>query len=91
MSVRAYRVTRLEVEESDTFNLWHDDSLVDFLDSKHDFCEQLNSDGVGLVELPIEAMEEALQKVVLSAEGREAITRDIETCRDSGFIKYYCF
>lgn len=91
MSVRAYRVKKIEHEEGDTFNLWHDDKLVDFLDSECDFFAGLTNDGTGLVEVPIEALQEALQKVEMDKELKEAIQRDIEACRDDGYVTYYCF
>ena len=90
MSVRAYRVNKIEHEESDTFNLWHDDKLVDFLDREYGFFERL-SDGTGLVEVPIEALKEALEKVEMDDELKEAIKRDIEARRDDGYVTYYCF
>ena len=90
MSVRAYRVNKIEHEESDTFNLWHDDKLVDFLDREYGFFERL-SDGTGLVEVPIEALKEALEKVEMDDELKEAIKQDIEARRDDGYVTYYCF
>ena len=90
MSVRAYRVNKIEHEESDTFNLWHDDKLVDFLDREYGFFERL-SDGTGLVEVPIEALQEALEKVEMDDELKEAIKRDIEACQDDGHVTYYCY
>ena len=90
MSVRAYRVNKIEHEESDTFNLWHDDKLVDFLDREYGFFEHL-SDGTGLVEVPIEALKEALEKVEMDDELKEAIKQDIEARRDDGYVTYYCF
>ena len=54
MSVRAYRVNKIDYEQEDSFNLWHDDELVEFLDREYDFYEWMSNDGCGLVELPIE-------------------------------------
>jgi hypothetical protein len=90
MSVRAYRVTKIEHEESDTFNLWHDDKLMDFL-GKYGIYGNLNEDGFGLVDLPIEALKEALEKVEMDDELREAIQKDIEACPEEGYVTYYCF
>ncbi|TET41596.1 MAG: hypothetical protein E3J60_04135 [Dehalococcoidia bacterium] len=90
MSVRAYRVTKIEHEESDSFNLWHDDKLVDFLDREYDFFAGLTNEGTGLVEVPVEALQEALEKVDMDKELKEAIQKDIEACRDDGYVTYYC-
>ena len=91
MSVRAYRVKKIDHERDNTFNLWHDDKLMEFLDSEYGFYEGLTSNGTGLVELPIEALQEALGKVEMDKELKEAIQNDIEACRDDGFVTYYCF
>ena len=90
MSVRAYRVTKIEHEIDNTFNLWHDDKLMDFLDSEYGFYESLSDNGVGFVKLPIEALQEALKKVEMDKELKEAIQKDIEACRD-GYVTYYCY
>lgn len=91
MSVRAYRVTKMEREESDTFNLWHDNKLMEFLNSEYGFYERLANDGSGLVELSIETLQEALKKVEMDDELREAIRRDIEACQNEGYVTYYCY
>ena len=91
MSVRAYRVTKIEHEEGSTFNLWHDDKLMDFLDKEYGFYEGLTNDGTGLVELQIEALQEALEKVEMDNELKEAIQKDIEACQDDGYVTYYCY
>ena len=91
MSVRAYRVTRIQHERDSTFNLWHDDKLMDFLNTEYGFYEGLSNDGTGLVELPIEALQEALEKVGMDKELKEAIQKDIEACRDNGYVTYYCY
>ena len=91
MSVRAYRLTKIDHEQESTFNLWHDDKLMDFLDKEYGFYEGLTSGGTGFVELPIEALQEALEKVEMDEELKEAIQKDIEACRDNSYVIYYCF
>ena len=91
MSVRAYRVKKIEHEESDSFNLWHDDKLVDFLDSECNFFAGLTNEGTGLVEVPVEALRKAVEEVAIDEELKEAIQRDIEACRDDGYVTYYCY
>jgi len=91
MSVRAYRVTKIEHEPLSTFNLWHDNKLVDFLDRKYGFSERLSNSGISLVELPIEALQEALENVEMDEELREAIRKDIAACQAEGYVTYSCF
>ncbi len=90
MSVRAYRVNKIDHEECDSFNLWHDDKLMEFLDNEYGFYERLNGDGGGIAELPIEALREALEKVEMDKELKEAIQKDIEACEADGYVTYYC-
>ena len=90
MSIRAYRVKKIEHEQSDSFNLWHDEGLVEFLE-KEGCLSQLNDDLCGLVEVPIDVLKEALQKVNMSEETKASISKDIETCQDAGGVTYYCF
>jgi len=89
MSVRAYRVNQIDFEDSESFNLWHDRKLMDFLDGEYDFSESLNGGGSGMVELPIEALKEAI-KLDLGEDTVKALQRDIEACQDE-YITYYCF
>jgi hypothetical protein len=92
MSVRAYRVIKIEHAQPNTFNLWHDDKLVEFFDNEYGFYETLN-EGTGLAELPIEALERALTEVPMDEELKEALQKDIEACREEGesYVRYYCY
>lgn len=91
MSVRAYRVNKIEHEWESTFNLWHDDKLVEFLERDYGLYEGMSNDGNGLVELPIEALEKAVKQLNLDEELVKALKRDIEACRKSGYVTYYCY
>ncbi len=91
MSVRAYRVKKIDYVTPNSFNLWHDDKLVDFLDSECDFFAGLTNEGTGLVEVPVEALQKAVEKLELDDELRKALMKDIEACRDDGYVTYYCF
>lgn len=83
MSVRAYRVIKIEHAQPNTFNLWHDDKLVEFFDREYGFFEGLN-ESHGLTGLPLEALERALKEVPMDDEVKEALTKDIEACRKEG-------
>jgi hypothetical protein len=91
MSVRAYRVIKIEHAEPNTFNSWHDDKLVEFFDREYGFFESM-TEGTGLTQLPIEALERALKEVPMDDELKAAFTEDIEACREEGdeYIQYYC-
>ena len=94
MSVRAYRVIKIECAKPNSFNLWHDDELVNFLDQEYGFFEDMNADG-GLTEVPVEGLREALANPALELDEYivEALKRDIEAADQEGdeYIRYYCY
>ena len=93
MSIRAYRVIKIEYEKIASFNVSHDEKLRDFFDTEYNFFSSLNADGCGMVELPVEALEEALQEVEVEDDVREALKKDIEAARKAGdeYVTYDCF
>jgi len=94
MSVRAYRVIKIEYAQPNSFNLWHDDKLVDFLDREYGFFEGVNEGG-GLTEVPVEGLKEALAKPEFELDEYivEALKRDIEAAEQEGeqYVQYYCY
>ena len=97
MSVRAHRVVEIKVEESYTsFNLWHDDKLMQFLDEESNFFSQLTDDGTGVADVAVEVLKRALEqakKLKIDLDTVECLKKDIEwaEARSEGFIQYYCF
>lgn len=90
MSVRAYRVTKIEHEHPNSFNLWHDEELMEFLD-KNDCLSSLNSNSSGILEIPTEVMQEAIDKVNMPEETKANLRKDIASCSPQGYVTYYCF
>ena len=94
MSVRAYRVIKIECAQPNSFNLWHDDKLVNFFDREYGFFEGMNADG-GLSQVPVEGLREALANPELELDEYivEALKRDIEAADQEGdeYIQYYCY
>ena len=90
MSVRAYRVEEIRFVKDSSFNLWHDDKLIEFLDGECGLFETLPN-GSGLTEVPIEVLEKAIKTLNLDGELVKALKQDIEACRDDGYVTYYCF
>jgi len=92
MSIRAYRVIEIETAKPNSFNLYHDSELVDFFDREYGFYESMIA-GTGLTELPVEALKEALEKVNLSDDVKEALEQDIEAAEQAGedYVCYYCY
>jgi hypothetical protein len=90
MSVRAYRITTIEYAHPDSFNLWHDAELVEFLE-KNDYLSALNLDSCGICEIPTELLQEAVDTVNLSPETKANLLKDIQLCSEQGYVTYYCF
>ena len=87
MSVRAYRITKLEYENSATFNLWHDEELMSFLSYS---METLNEDGCGYIEFTKEELQDALaeakQERTISILGKM-----IKDAQKTGWVRYCCY
>lgn len=92
MSVRAYRVNKIDHEGRESFNLWHDKELMDFLD-KEDIYTTLTADGTGLTELSVEALERAIKELDLVEDVKAALQKDIAVAKKNNddYIQYYCF
>jgi hypothetical protein len=88
VSIRAYRVNKIEIERSSSFNLWHDDELMDFLEKNDCFA---GFQGSGIVDIPKEILLEALDILALNDDIRQSLKRDIELSQDDLFVTYYCF
>jgi hypothetical protein len=94
MSVRAYKVITKQYEDNSTFNLWHDDELVDWLAGNTDFYGQLNDDGVGEASLDVKDIKTIIamaKDLNLDNETVDQFSRDIEGLGDNDFVTYDCF
>jgi len=95
MSIRAYRVITKEVAYNPTFNLWHDEELIDFLKENGGYEEKLNEDGVGCVDISVEALKKALTDYKWEPEDYrpEAIREDIAFTEKEGnnWVEYECY
>ena len=97
MSVIARRIIEIKIEESyNTFNLWHDRKLMDFLDTEANFFNQLTADGTGVSEASVEVLEKAVSKAVeleLDADTVTNLKKDIVWAikHAEEFVQYYCY
>lgn len=99
MSVRAYKIKKIDTVESPTFNLWQDqfikDHLVDF--------EQLNSDCCGIIEIRADDAKILLKEIKKGdhnqyfKENKDEDKKDtIEIIKqiikdaDDDYVDYYC-
>jgi len=95
MSVRAYRVIKIETAHPESFNLWHDDEVLGWLEEHTDFLDNLDRDGNGLTSILVEDLERMLAEIgdSLNKDTKERIEADIKFAksRDDEVIKYYCY
>jgi hypothetical protein len=97
MSVNAYRIknNNLNVETA-SFNVWHDEKLIDLLNKEMQFYMSLNSYGTGIVDVPVELLERAInspKKFNLDEDTVSQIKIDIASAKSSKdeVVTYYCF
>jgi len=63
MSRNAYRVKKILTYKYPSFNLSHDDELVNILEECTDFYENLNSHGNGIMEITEREFKEVKEKL----------------------------
>jgi len=94
MSIRAHRVEEIKVK-GESFNLWHDRSVVDWLMANTSFFDSLNFDCFGLTEVSIDNLKRMLSEIgdEIDPDIREAIEEDIRVSLERGdeFVSYYCY
>ena len=92
MSVRAYRINKIEQEKKDTFNLWRNQALAEYLCIFDDLNE-----GTGISEVSVGLLQEALEEdrkdLPLEDFEIKAIKKDIAWAikQQNDYIQYYCF
>ena len=91
MSVRAYRITKLEYDKQPAFNLWNDEELMRFLSS---YMDTLDDFGSGYLEFSQKVLEEILEEAEeakASKETCDTLRQMIEDAKLTGWVKYWCF
>jgi len=93
MSVRAHRINNIDYESYDTFNLWHDEKIIEWLEDNTSFYDNLNIDVCGIAELSIEDIEQMLKDLELDKDQVEQFKKDIEFAKKKGdtYVQYYIF
>ena len=94
MSTRAYRIIKIERADYPSFNLWHDDKLIKFMQDNGEYNELLTEGGGGTIDISIETIEKVLNEYKeLDEYAREAFTKDLEYANKNNdtYITYDCF
>ena len=91
MSVRAYRINKIESEDVASFNIWHNTELMEFLVS-NGMYNALNEDGNGTIEVSVELLQTAIADLTLDDYTKEAILKDIAWAKEqkAEYIMYSC-
>jgi len=95
MSVRAYRIKRIDYCQSESFNLWHHSKLTEFLQDEYSIFDNLN-EGSGIFEIPTSILKKAVKqakRLELENWVVKQLEKDIEwgDIKNSGYVSYYCF
>jgi len=95
MSIRAYRIIKIERAEKSSFNMWHDTPFLEWVEDNGDFVDYRNDDGAGTYEVSVETLQKALDDKTLILEDyiREAIQNDIVFAKvhEDDYVLYDCF
>ncbi len=95
MSTRAYRIIKIERAPEPTFNMSHDQKIVDFIRSNDEyFNENSLNEGNGQVDVSVDTLKALLKSgIVLEDSQLEAIRADILFAEKNGddCITYDCF
>lgn len=93
MSVRAYRINKIEVEHSPSFNLWHDEKLMDLIGNE--LTESLNQDSCGITEVRVDTLKSIVSLVdsKLEPDVIESLKEDIEWAdkNNTDWVRYECY
>jgi Rod binding domain-containing protein len=96
MSVRAYRIIEIEIEENPSFNLWHDHNLRNFLDEDGQLYSHLASNGTGMTDVPVKKLRKAIKMAAelnLDEKTINQLKKDIAAAKSSKdeCIAYFCY
>ena len=86
MSVRAYKIKKIEYEDSPTFNLSHNENVIRGLN----LYDQLNDNGGGVICIEKEEAESALKKIKGKAN-KDIIKAILKDIGDDDYVEYSCF
>lgn len=90
MSVRAHKVKKIDYDNAESFNLWHDDKIVDYLS-----CELtgLNQDSCGIIEVAVNKLEKMFEDLKLNKEDYDVLWKNIQDAKekDENYLMFWCF
>lgn len=92
MSVRAYKIIKKEVEEQPSFNLYHDEDLLEMLESRGEYTDRTD-DGAGTMEFSTLSIKYVLKHFKWDKDDYRKIqlSKDIEGLTDDDWVEYECY
>lgn len=84
MSIRAYRVIEIKLEDEPSFNLFEDKELSNYLAVEADLFDSIDSDGSGYIGVPVKVLQKAVKKsskLGIDEKTVERLKRDIEAAK----------
>jgi len=94
MSIRAHRVIEVKTF-GESFSLWHEDEIVNWLDEHTPFFRSLNEDSCGLTEVSVKDLKTMLSEIggKIDEDTKKAIEKDIRFAEKRGdeYVQYYCY
>ena len=97
MSINAYRMKLNTSEyEAPSFDVWHDEKLIQLFNEQMQFFMCLNSYGTGMVDIPVEILEQAVNSAGKLELDDDTVTRlqaDLAHAKSNKdeVVTYYCF
>jgi len=86
MSVRAYKIIKIEFAEQATFNLWEHPKICAALD----FYDRLSQDGCGEAVVYRDTITSALEAGDWNDEERAILQKMLADCGEDDFVNYSC-
>jgi len=92
MSTRAYKIIKIHQENTSTFNLWHDEKLMEFL-LKEEMIEPILS---GILSISVETLEKVIKKakkLEIDDETLKMLRKHVETAHNEKefYIEYLVY
>lgn len=93
MSVRAYKIITKEIESEPSFNLWHDQDLIDLLQRKGEYDENIGDSGSGTMGFSVASIKYALKHYKWEKEDyrKDQLEKDIKGLTNDDWIEYECY
>lgn len=94
MSNHAYRINKIEHEDDPTFNLFHDEAIIDWLLANTSFADWLTPESEGVAFIRCEDIRRMLKELTdMDEDAVDVFKRDLDWAeeKDEQTIAYFCF